>query len=264
MFMLTHTYFLQKVLLSAGLRDVEPDVYVYNIAPDLLAIHPKISPAQTHILRRSIQIPQQYPKSVYVLFHLLVDDLSHHGYISSGEQEEFKLNSKGYSYVKGVSLVDSIMDLHKIIGKEISVTEAVYQSHLIIEMIYDLVILRHIDSFNTVDVLVDAVQYTANNKMDEFAGTIRWLYGLKEKEINEVMEGALLFITRESMERLMNIEGRMSLYKDKFGLQSDNLLFYKSLKNVFQMAMDLINDDELFFMETVQEIKSYKKFNFFT
>jgi hypothetical protein len=242
---------------------MEPDIYVYNVAPDLLAIHPQISPAQTHILRRSLEIPPQYPKSIYVLFHLLVDDLSHHGYVSSGEQEEFNLNSKGYSYIKGVSLIDSIMDLHKIIDKEISVRDAVYQSHLIIEMIYDLVILRHIDSFNTVDILVDAIQYTANNKMDEFAGTIGWLYGLKEKEINEVMQGALLFITRESMGRLMNIEGRIGLYKDKFGLQSDDLLFYKSLKNLFQMAMDLINDDELFFMETVQEIKKYKKFIFF-
>lgn len=263
MFMLTHTYFLQKVLLSEGFRDVEPDIYVYNVAPDLLAIHPEITSAQTHILNRSLQIPQQYFKSAYVLFHLLVDDLSHHGYISSGEQEEFNLNSKGYCYVKGVSLIDSIMDLHKIIDKEISIGDAVYQSHLIIEMIYDLVILRHIHSFNTADILVDAVQYTVNNKMDQFVDTISWLYRLREKEINEVLEAALLFITRESMEKLMTIEGRINLYKDKFGLQSNDLLFYQRIKNMFQLAMDLINDDELFFTKTVQEIKKYKKFNFF-
>jgi hypothetical protein len=260
MFMLTHTYFLQKILLSTSLPDAQPDIFVYNIAPDLLAIHPQISPAKTHILQRSLQIPSQYPKSAYVIFHLLVDDLSHHGYISSGEQEEFNLNSKGYSYVKGISLVQSILDLHKIIDKEVTYGHAVYQSHLIIEMIYDLVILRHLDSFNTVDVLIDAIEYTVNRKMDEFIATIRWLYALEEKEIREVMEGALVFITRESMERIMNIEGRINLYKDKFGLQSDELLFYDSLKNMFQLAMDLINDDEQFFLETVQEIKNFNLF----
>jgi hypothetical protein len=263
MFMLTHTYFLQKILLSAGLRDAEPDIFVYNIAPDLLALHPQISPAQTHILQRSLQIPSRYPKSAYVIFHLLVDDLSHHGYISSGEQEEFNLNSKGYSYVKGIPLIKSILDLHKIIDKEITYGHAVYQSHLIIEMIYDLVILRHLDSFNTVDVLTDAIEYTVNRKMDEFIATVKWLFGLEEKEIREVMEGALVFITRESMERILNIEGRINLYKDKFGLQSDERLFYDSLNNMFQLAMDLINDDEQFFLETVQEIKNFKNFNLF-
>jgi hypothetical protein len=263
MFMLTHTYFLQKVILSAGLKDLEPDIYVYNIAPDLLAFHPQISPAKTHILKRSLQITAAYPKSAYVIFHLLVDDLSHHGYISSGEQEEFNLNSKGYSYVKGIPLIESIMDLHKIIDKEISVSDAVYQSHLIIEMIYDLVILKHISLFKTIDVLVDAVKYTAKNKMNEFVDTIKWLYGLEENEINEVMKSALFFITKEGMEGIMNIEGRINLYRDKFGLQSDDLIFCESLKNLFQRAMDLINDDEPFFLETVQVIKNYNNFNLF-
>lgn len=263
MFMLTHTYFLQKVLLSAGLQDMEPDIYVYNISPDLLSIHPQITPAKTHILQRSIEIPSQYPKSAYVIFHLLVDDLSHHGYISSGEQEEFNLDSKGYSYVKGVPLIESIMNLHKIIGKEITYGHAVYQSHLIIEMIYDLVILKHLAAFNTVDVLVEAIKYTASNKMNEFVNTMKWLYGFKESEIIEVMEGALFLITKEGMGKIMNIEGRINLYKDKFGLQSDDLLFYDSLNNMFQLAMDLINDDELFFLETVQVIKNYKNFNLF-
>jgi hypothetical protein len=257
MFMLTHTYFLQKVLCHAGLKDVEPDIYVYNIAPDLLAIHPLISSAKTHILQRSLQIPPQYPKSAYVMFHLLVDDLSHHGYISSGEQEEFNLNSKGYSYIKGITLVESIVNLHKMIDKEISLSDAVYQSHLIIEMIYDLVILNHINSYKTIDILVEAINYTSKNKMTEFIETINWLYGLEEKEITEVIKSALFFITKESMQGIMNIEGRINLYKDKFGLQSNKRLFYNGLKNLFQRAVDLIDDDELFFMETAQVIKNY-------
>jgi len=55
----------------------------------------------------------------------------------------------------------------------------------------------------------------------------------------------------------MNIESRIHLYKDKFGLKSNNQLFYNGLENLFQHAIDLIADDELFFRETVQTIKNY-------
>ena len=177
MFMLTHTYFLQKVLGAADIKDIGLDVFVYNIAPDLLTIHPRIGPDKTHKIRRSLQIPKQYSKSVYVIFHLLVDDLSHYGYISD-YQEEFNTDSKGYSYIKGKYLIKSILELYKAIKKEISYSEAVYQSHLIIEMIYDLVILNHINSFKTIDLLVEAINFTVNNKMNEFSDTINWLYDL--------------------------------------------------------------------------------------
>ena len=262
MFMLTHTYFLQKVLGTVGLKNMEPDIYVYNIAPDLLAIHPNISPAQTHKLQRSLKMPHQYAKSAYVIYHLLIDDLSHYGYICSECQDEFNVNSKGYSYQKGNHLVKAIRDVHEIIGREISLSDAVYQSHLIIEMIYDLVILEHINSYKTIDILVEAIKYTAKNKMTEFIATINWLYGLEENEINEVIKSALVFITKESMEDIMNIEGRINLYQDKFGLKSNDRLFYDGLKDLFQQAMDLIDDDELFFMETAQVIKNYNTLPF--
>lgn len=262
MFMLTHTYFLQKVLESVGLKDIEPDIYVYNIAPDLLAIHPLITPAQTHNLQRSFKIPDQYPKSTYVIYHLFIDDLSHFGYISSNFQEKIYLNSQGYSYKKGNQLVQSILDLYRTIEKEISFRDAVYQSHLIIEMTYDLVISNQINSFKTIDVLVEAIKYTAKNKMNEFLKTINWLYGLEDKKINEVMKKALFLITKESMEGLMNMEGRINLYIDKFGFKSNERLFYVGLKDLFQRAMDLIDDDELFFIETTKVMKNYKIFPF--
>ena len=194
MFMLTHTYFLQKVLSGTDSGNIDLDVYIYNFAPDLLTIHPRISPDKTHKVRRSLHIPAQYSKLAYVVFHLLVDDLSHYGYICSGDQEDFNPDSKGYCYIKGKHLIESILNLHRIIRKEISYKDAVYQSHLIIEMIYDLVILNHINSFKTVDLLVQAINFTVKNKMDEFIETMNWLYGLEKDEINEVMKSALFFM----------------------------------------------------------------------
>ena len=257
MFMLTHTYFLQKYLGAADVKNIDLDVYVYNIAPDLLTIHPQISSNKTHKIRRSLQIPVQYSRSAYVMFHLLVDDLSHYGYICSDFQEEFNSNSKGYSYVKGKHLINSILDLHKIINKEISYKEAAYQSHLIIEMIYDLVILNQINSFKTIDLMAEAIDFTVKNKMNEFVATINWLYDVEKNEIDEIMRRASIYITKEGLERLMNIESRIHLYKDKFGLKSNDQLFYDCLKNLFQQARDLIDDDELFFQETIQTIKNY-------
>jgi hypothetical protein len=255
--MLTHTYFLQKFLGAVDVKDIDLDVYVYNIVPDLLTIHPQISSNRTHKIRRSLQIPAQYPRSAYVMFHLLVDDLSHYGYICSNCQEEFDSNSQGYSYLKGKPLINSILDLHKIINKEISYTEATYQSHLIIEMIYDLVILNQINSFKTIDLLAEAIKFTVKNKMDGFVATINWLYDIEKTEIGEVMKNASIYITKERMEGIMNIESRIHLYKDKFGLESNDQLFYDGLENLFQQAKDLIDDDELFFRETIQTIKNY-------
>jgi nitrogen fixation/metabolism regulation signal transduction histidine kinase len=80
---------------------------------------------------------------------------------------------------------------------------------------------------------------------------------VEKNEINEVMRNASIYITKDRLEQIMNIESRIHLYKDKFGLKSDDQLFYDGLKNLFQHARDLIDDDELFFQETVQTIKNY-------
>jgi len=257
MFMLTHTYFLQKVLASAEITHADLDIFVYNIAPDLLTIHPRITANQTHAIERSLQVPEAYSKSAYTMFHLLVDDLSHYGYICSGRQEEFNADSSGYCDLKGRDLVEPIMDLHKQIGKRITFNDAVYQSHLIIEMIYDLVIAKQIDDFKTIHLLVEAIHFTVEHKMDEFAASMNWLYGLDKNDVHEAMQTALRYVTREGMDNLMNMKGRINLYQDKFGLKSDNRLFYDGLENMFRQAINLIDDDELFFLNSMQMIKQH-------
>jgi hypothetical protein len=126
-------------------------------------------------------------------------------------------------------------------------------------MIYDLVILNQINSFRTIDILVEAINFTAKNKMNEFFSIIHWLYDVGKDEINEVMKNASVYITKERMESIMNMESRIHLYKDKFGLKSDDQLFCDGLINLFQQARDLIDDDELFFRETIQTIKNYSR-----
>jgi len=259
MLMLTHTYLLQKIMGAVDVNNKDLDIYIYNIAPDLLTIHPGINSNKTHNIKRLSKIQAQYPQSAYVMFHLLVDDLAHHGSLIIDRNEEFNPESKGYCYIKGKPLIADILDLHKQTSNEISYNEAAYRSHLIIEMIYDLVIIEQINSFETIDLLAEAINYTVNNKLDEFVTTLSWLYDIEQNDIRDVMKEVCLYLTKERMNRIMNIEGRIRLYSDKFGLNKKDELFKDSIRNLFIRAQNLLelSDNELFLLQTVQTIKNY-------
>ena len=152
MLMLTHTYLLQRILGETSFDGNDLDAYVYNIVPDLLTIHPDISSQLTHKIKRLLHVPAGYQKAAYIMFHLLIDDLSHYGSIRTANINEFNPDAQGYSYITGKPLIPAIMNLHKSINNEISFNEAAYRSHLIIEMIYDLVIADHINFEKTISV----------------------------------------------------------------------------------------------------------------
>lgn len=259
MLMLTHTYLLQKVLEAADKKNRDLDIYIYNIAPDLLTIHPNINSDKTHNIKRFSEVPVQYPQSAYVMFHLLVDDLAHFGSICLDYQTEFNPESQGFCYLKGKPLINSILNLHKMLQNEISYNEAVYRSHLIVEMIYDIVILKEINSMETIFLLVEAINYTFKNKLEEFTSTISWLYDVQESDIHKVMKDACAYLTKERVERIMNIEGRIRLYSDKFGLQSKDNLFYEGIKNLFIQSKDYLEleEKELFIHHAAKTIKNY-------
>jgi hypothetical protein len=257
MLMLTHTYFLQNVLGMAGINNCDLDIFVYNIVPDLLTIHPDINSQQTHKINRLLQIPSLYPKAAYIMLHLLVDDLAHYGSICPGIPDEFNPDSQGYSYIKGKPLINFILDFQKKVNKEISYNEAAYRSHLIVEMIYDLAIIENINNNQTIELLTEAVFTTAENKMDEFVATINWLYGLDEEKICEVMKQACSYMSKEKIQKTMNIASRIRLYAKKFGLQSDEQLYFTGIKNIFLQARELLDDNEIFLRETAKAVKKY-------
>jgi len=254
MLMLTHTYLLQTYLGKESTESGNLDIYVYNIVPDLLTIHPDINSNQTHGINRTLKIPSEYPGAAYVMFHLLLDDLAHYGHICRDCQEVFDPNSQGFSYLKGRSLIKPLLQLYKEVHKDISYNEAAYRSHLIIEMLYDLVIMTHINAAKTIELLAEAINYTVENKMYEFVRTIEWLYNVKEIQIQEVMEGASFYITKERMERIMTIEERIKLYANKFGTKIN----YNGVKDLFMQASVLLAKDSDFFLrQSAQTIKEY-------
>lgn len=256
--MLTHTYLLQKYLEQASGQNPAPDVYIYNIAPDLLTIHPGINSAQTHDLKRNIKIPAEYSGAAFVLFHLLLDDLAHYGHICPDCKEEFDPESQGYSYIKGRPLIKPMLNLYKDARREISYSEAAYRSHLIIEMLYDLAILAQINSAKTIELLAGAIEFTAKNKMSEFARTVKWLYNLQEDQTIKVMEEAAVYLTAERMARFMSIEGRINLYANKFGAKTNEKSLYAGVKDLFIQASILLQeDDDIFLRQSAKTISEY-------
>jgi len=252
--MLTHTYLLQQIMDASGIKNSDPDIYIYNIAPDLLTIHPDINSNQTHSINRFIQAPPDHKRTAYIMFHLLVDDLAHYGNISLQCQKGFDPHSAGYTYLKGRNLIGSIMDLHKIIDRDISYNEAAYRSHLIIEMIYDLVILSRIQAGRSIDLLEEAIHFTLEKRGNEFCGEIAWLYGVEKDAVRDVLKNAASYLTKERMERIMNIEGRIRLFTGKFGLKNDNSIFADAIQTLFQDALDSIENED-FLQQTAAAIR---------
>jgi hypothetical protein len=242
---------------SMNIKKDDLDIFVYNIVPDLLTIHPDIGSRQTHLIKRILQVPALYPKVAYIMLHLLVDDLAHYGFICSDIPGEFNPDSQGYSYIKGKPLINSIREFHNTIKKEITYDEAAYRSHLIIEMIYDLVILDQINHSRTIALLADAIHFTAENKMNEFIETINWLYEINKREIRDVMKKASHYLTAERMNKIMNIEGLIRLYAGKFGLSGSDPLYYSGIEKLFLQARDLLDSDDLFLKDTADAIKNY-------
>ncbi len=254
MLMLTHTNLLQSMMKDFGMADGDPDIYIYNIAPDLLTIHPEITSDQTHFIRRFISPPPDHERTAYIMFHLLVDDMAHYGELSLQCREGFDPHSAGYTYVQGNHLIANIMDLYKMLDKDISYNDAAYRSHLVIEMIYDLVILSHIQADGSIALLENAIHFTRDHRQNEFCENISWLYGIEKAHSREVLKSAASYLTRERMEKFMNMEGRIRLFTDKFGLRNNNHLFADAIASLFQRALDSI-ENKKFLSETEAAIK---------
>ena len=253
MLMLTHTWFLKEFIETNRISRDHLDIFAYNVSPDILPVHESITPAMTHRIPRLSRLPQEYHKAAFIQFHLLVDDMAHHGRIGEKAVMDFNPNSNGYAYVKGRPLIQLIMDFHRDIGSEISFSEAAYRSHMIIEISFDLVIYRR-NTFLTT-LFSEALSYTIENKIGEFSGTLGWFFGIKQKIILEAIEKGAAVYTKDRIDSLTNIEGRISLYIDKFRYDSNDDKTRCGIRNLFKQAVDLVTDYENFLHTTLKAIK---------
>ena len=257
MLMMTHTWLLKNYPGGEELIRNHPDCLIYNICPDLLPIHKDITADATHRIPRQCVLPSKYRKNAFVHFHLMVDDISHHGAITSCPIMEFNPDSRGYTYLKGRPLVQPLLDIYKNQGTPIPYADAVYRSHMIIEMTFDLALhLGHLEeSEKLLALLCDAMSYTVTAKLVEFSENIAWLYGIPMEKVEEALrEGAAVY-TLNRIRRFMTLEGRIQLFANKYGISRDDGLAIAGLTGVMNHGMELVKDYGDFLAPTLTTIR---------
>ncbi len=243
MLMLTHTCILRKFLGTGLSENIEPDLFLYNVSPDMLPIHTDITPDMTHGISRFRRPPKEHKKAAFVQFHLLVDDIAHYGRIYQKGRIDFDPHSQGYTYRKGRLLIAPLMDFHKSIGRQISYDQAAYRAHIIVEMAFDQMINDRENNREFNHPFPDALNYTVENKLEEFCRTSSWLYGIHEKTIAAALKQATERNNRASeASSLASFSGRIGLYVGKFGLDGNDDATCCGLGKLMQRGMDMIDD----------------------
>ena len=247
----THTWLL-KEYAGARLCPDHLDILIYNVMPDILPIHRDITPEMTHRIERLRTVPPEHGKARFIQFHLLVDDLSHHGHITRRGHDRFENASGGYAYLKGAALAASMIELHGRDDGEIPVDEALYRSHLLIEMAVDLVVYRRYPE--NMELFSQAVEWTLENRLESLVGTLAWSYSLPEALVRDAVVQGMAAYRNDILRRSVSLEGRTELFLHKFygGVAGEKVR--SGIRDLLQRGIESVADIEEFLSATLTEI----------
>jgi hypothetical protein len=247
----THTWILREYAGVSLCRD-NLDVLLYNVMPDILPIHRDITPEMTHRMERLMVVPAVHARARFIQFHLLVDDVSHHGHITRRGHERFENACDGYAYRKGASLVPAMVGLHGNQGITLSLEEALYRSHLIIEMAVDLVVYKRCPEI--VDLFSEAVEVTLENHLGGLVETLGWAYSMPEALVRDAVLQGMAAYRNEILKRSVSLEGRTDLFLLKFYGGAQDETVRAGIRDLLQMGIECVVDSEDFLSTTLQEI----------
>ncbi len=249
----THTWILREFMRRHAGGDPSLDMFIYNVIPDILPIHESITSQMTHRIPRFRAAPAAFKKAAFVQFHLMVDDVAHYGAITARGSDEFRSNPGGYAYEKGKDLVPRILGFHERAGKPISMDSAVYRSHMMIEMAFDLLLFEREGSL--LDLFAKALDDSLRHRRSEMVSTLQWLLDIPEKTIETAMEKGFAAYGGDRIYRTMSLEGRTRLYIDKFDYDSEDGEVWKEVKDWVSRGMVLSEDYESFLFHTLTVIR---------
>jgi hypothetical protein len=255
MLMLTHTWILKEFLGKSLFGTDERTCFTYNVAPDLLTFHRAITSEMTHQAERLLPLPEPYRKAAFIQFHLLVDDIAHYGHICDKPVQIFNPDSRGYTYVKGRPLVQPLLDLQNRSGHPITRPEAAYQSHILIEMAFDLVLHQRHGFPGLLPLFSGSLTDTVGQELETFGKTMEWMTGIPEDTAREALVHGAGMCTPERMQAFMNTEGRINLFIDKFGLDRNNLEVKRRAVQLMEQGMELVRDVDAFVSPTIETIR---------
>ncbi len=180
-----------------------------------------------HHLRHDPRHPAAGPaapedaKGAYAQFHLLVDDMSHYGRIEVHPTGEFNPEAGGYSYRQGRFLVSPLEELHRRAGRKISTSEAIYQSHMMVEMAFDLNLYLR-GNGGLLDLFLEALDDTARKGLNGFSLTMGRLLGIERNTVAEAVVRGRDKYDRPRMEGFLSREGRTDGFINKFRLDRED------------------------------------------
>lgn len=246
MLMLTHTWLLREFLGGEFIdKQRLADLYIYNILPDLLPLHENITSEITHRPTGKTDPPHEFIKSRYIYFHLLIDDYAHFG---EGESRpgSFDPDSRGYAYVIGREIRDSLKDIYRRADRAVTPSEAAYRSHVLVEMAFDLELYER--EKKLMDLLTESMNFTLAERLQELSRTTGWFYSIDEGIIETTMSKARFLGNPERLKGTMNVGGRVGLYMKKFRDELD-IGSIAELEELFRAGMDLTGNKEAFLRE---------------
>ena len=258
MLMLTHAWLLKHFLGAACFNEKNQDLYVYNICPDFLPIRKEFTSEKTHGISRFGELTAEHKKAAFIHFHLMVDDIAHHGVIDKVPVKTFNPDSRGYTYIKGKPLMQPLADLYLKRGKPIDSSVSAYRSHMIIEMMFDLSLYRALpeESNRLLELMCDALQQmTRKDNADEFAETVGWIYNVHPQDAAEALKQCADVYTIRRMNSFMSLEGRIKVFINKFGLEPADGQTYSILENIMTLGMNLVGNYEEFLDPTLEAIR---------
>ncbi len=257
MLLLTHTWILREFLGVTQFSDDLLDLFTYNASPDLLPIHADITADMTHGIPRHGVIPPSYRKAAFARFHLLVDDMAHHGTIRHDPTRSFNPDSEGYAYKLGRALREPLADFQNSLGLDVSAHLIAYQTHMIVEMAFDLALYRDFGNTDLIDLFSEALRYTASRGLAEFGSTVSWLFGMQESTVREAIVWGKDACTRERMNEFMDDPPRIGLFIDKFGLHGDETKIRTGVGDLLAQGYNLVGDCEAFLQPTLKAIREF-------
>jgi hypothetical protein len=257
MLLLTHTWVLKEFLGDNWQRHEYLDLFTYNASPDLLPIHTALTPEITHGVPRSGPIPAGFAKAAFARFHLLVDDVAHHGAIRRAPVRTFNRNSPGYAYVKGRPLIEHLAALQRRAGVEANPDRLAYQAHMIIEMAFDLTLYRELNGTDLIGLFCEALHRTVTDHLDEFSTSLGWLFAVDTATIDEAIGSGKDACTQERMTHFMDGPERVGLFLDKFGLDRGDERIWQDVEDLIAQGAALIGDCREFLALTLAAIRDF-------
>jgi hypothetical protein len=183
-----------------------------------------------------------------------VDDVAHYGAITATGSDEFHSNPGGYAYEKGKDLVPRIMELHQRMKKPISLDSAIYRSHMMIEMAFDLLLFQREGSL--VSLFTDALDDSLRRRKPEMVSTLQWLLDIPGTILKDAIDQGFKAYGGDRIQKTMSLEGRTRLYIEKFDYDSDDGEVWSGVEGLINRGMELSEDYELFLSHTLKIIKN--------